>query len=313
METYIFHEGELPPEIKEDFEPAIFNTLSFCRLQDPLHWQSYYLVDQRKRIAVAGIHFHISDGVASSPYRAPFGSVDCCEKINPAYLYRFLEYIQAQLKQQGVSGIHIKNPPGIYFPDRASLLHVFFANLNFAVADSEIAAVIPVGDEPFTAGIRHSERLRIRQTQKADFTFRLLPMEKAGEVYQFISACHVEKGYKLSITMADLQKTVTQFPDRCVLSGVYHDQRMVAASVSIRIYRNILYNFLVNHEKQYNSLSPALLLMEGIHRYCKENSIALFDLGTSALEGKPNFPLLDFKMHIGGRPSSKVTFFKKLN
>jgi hypothetical protein len=313
LDTYIFHEGELPPEVKADFEPAIFNTPSFSTLQDPLHWLSYYLIDQAKKTAVAGIRFHLIDGVASSPFRAPFGSVDCSNTIHPASLYRFIEDIQGDLKKKGATKIYIKNPPRVYFPEKGALIEVFLLNHDFAVTDSQITAVIPIGDEPFVEGIRHSQKLRIRQAQKAKFIFRNLPLAKVEEVYQFISSCHRDKGYKLSISLQDLQKAATGFADRYLLFGIYDGERMVAASVSIRVYRHILYNFLVNHEKQYNSLSPSLLLMEGTHRFCRENGITLFDLGTSAVEGEPNFPLLDFKLHIGGNPSSKVTFLKTIS
>ena len=256
MDTYIIHEGKLPREIKADYEPAIFNTLSFSALQDPLHWLSYYLIDQEKKTAAAGIHFHVSDGVASSPFRAPFGSVECSDKIKPASLYRFLEYIQADLKQKGVSEIHIKNPPRAYFPENGALLEMFLLNQNFTVSDSQITAVIPITDAPFAEGIRRSQKLRMRQAEKAKFTFRNVPLAKIEEVYQFISRCHSDKGYKLSISLQDLQKTATAFGDRYLLFGIYDGEKMVAASVSIRVYSHILYNFLINHEKQYNSLSP---------------------------------------------------------
>lgn len=313
MDTYIFHEGELPQEVKEDFEPAVFNVPSFSTHGHALSAVSYYLLDKRKKTALAGIRFYINDGMARSPFRAPFGSVECSDKINAADLYGFLDHIQNDLKRKGVSEIRIKNPPRVYFPERGALLESFLINQNFTVADSEITAVIPVGDEPFVAGIRHSERLRLQQAQNAGFTFRKLPAEKVEEVYQFISACHRDKGYKISISLADLQKRLDVFPDRYLLFAVFDGDRLVAASVSVRVYRNILYNFLVNHEKQYNSLSPPLLLMEGMHDYCRESAISLLDLGTSTLDGKPGFPLLDFKLRIGGKPSSKMTFFKKVN
>lgn len=115
------------------------------------------------------------------------------------------------------------------------------------------------------------------------------------------------------MTAQELQKTAEEFPDRYLLFAIYHREKIVAASITIRIDQNKLYNFMTNHEKQYNHLSPSLLLMEGIYEYCSHHEISLFDLGTSALQGKPNFTLLDFKLHIGGIPTSKLSFHKKIS
>ena len=111
MRTYIFHEGTLPVEVKSDFEPALFNTPSFSALHDPLSQASYYLINKDKNTAVAAMHFHLIDHVARSPFRAPFGSVECSDAINPKQLYQFLEHVELRLKEKNISEIHIKNPP----------------------------------------------------------------------------------------------------------------------------------------------------------------------------------------------------------
>jgi hypothetical protein len=52
--------------------------------------------------------------------------------------------------------------------------------------------------------------------------------------------------------------------------------------------------------------------MEGIYEHCQVEKIRLIDLGTSALNGRPNFGLLDFKLNLGAVPTEKLTFEKKL-
>ncbi|MEX2235517.1 MAG: GNAT family N-acetyltransferase [Cyclobacteriaceae bacterium] len=313
MEAYISHEGSLPSGFGLDFEPALFNTPAFAGLQQSAGIVSFYLLDQGKKKAIACIYFHVSDQIARSPLKAPFGSIECSKKINPNRLYTFLEYVEAQLKQKGVGEVYIKNPPRAYSPEMFSLVETFFVNHKYHVTDAEVSTVIPVTQEPFAARIRNSEKLRMRQAQKAAFTFQDLPMAKLGDVYGFISRCHHEKGYQLSITFDDLQRTVNEFPEQYLLFVVLQQSVIIAASISIRIKKNTLYNFVANHEKQYNRLSPPVILMEGMYEYCRQNKITLFDLGTSALKGKPNFPLLDFKLHIGGLPTSKLSFYKKLS
>jgi len=55
------------------------------------------------------------------------------------------------------------------------------------------------------------------------------------------------------------------------------------------------------------------MLMEGIYGWSQKHHVELIDLGTSSLEGQPNFSLLDFKLRLGGNPSSKLTFEKVLS
>lgn len=284
---------------------------AFHALHRAANLSSFYLVHRAKSLAVAAVHFHIDGPVARTPYKAPFGSLECSENIGPKVLYRFLENVQHRLQEGGAKDIFIKNPPCAYAPGKWALVETFLLNLGYAISEAEVSVVIPVRDKAFSEMIRHSEKLRWRQGKEAGFHFQNLALDRLEEVFQLIAACHAEKGYSLSITQAELERTAKVFPDRYVLSGVFQGEKIVAAAVSIRINEDVLYNFLFNHEKALNHLSPPVLLMEGIYTFCRQNSIRLMDLGTSALQGNPNFPLLDFKLRMGGVPASKFTFHKE--
>ena len=311
METHIFHEGLLPAGVSLDYESAIFNLPDFAISQGVFRPVSFYLLDGKRRKAVAQIHFHVADRLARSPFGAPFGSVECSERLQPAELYAFLAGIELHLKDIGVTDIHITNPPRAYAPEKWSLVETFLLNLGYVVAGAEVGTVIEVTDLPFAGVVRHAEKLRIQQGKRAGLSLHQCGTEQLREAYDFLAQRHGERGYKVSLTFEALERTVRVFPDRYPVFIVRHGQRVVAASISVRIQSNILYNFMVNHEREYNHLSPPILLMEGIYDYCRRSGIGLFDLGTSASDGQPNFPLLDFKVHIGGKPTSKFSFYKK--
>jgi len=271
----------------------------------------FFIVRQNGKQVIAALQFHVQNKVARSPAKAPFGSVECRNDLNPKLLFRFLQWVELRLKEKGVSEIYIKNPPRAYAPQKLSLVETFLLNQKFVVYEAEAGAVITVIDRPFHEGIRPSEILRRRQAQQAGFRFERLALEECEEVYQFISGCHSEKGYEMSMTREALLKTVRKFPERYFLFAVIKEEKIVAAAVSILVKKHILYNFIVNHEKSYNQWSPPVLLMEGIYEFCRHNGIGLLDLGTSALEGAPKFTLLDFKLRMGGVPTSKLTFYKR--
>jgi hypothetical protein len=216
------------------------------------------------------------------------------------------------LKNKGVTDIYIKNPPRAYAPAKLSLLETFLLNQKYTATDAEVDAVIEVTEAPFAEKIRHSEKLRMRQAERAGLSFAELGAEQFRHVFDFISKCHQEKGYNLSIAAGELERMIRKFPGRYLFFVVRLGEKTVAASVSVRVTGKILYNFLVNHEKAFNHLSPAVPLMEGIYGYCQHHHIGLWDLGTSAWQGKPNFSLLDFKLHMGAVSSSRLSFYKKI-
>lgn len=302
----------MPGHFSTAYEPALFNTPDFHRLHDTdtSAWLWFHVLDSERKTAQASLCFHVKNGVASSPLRAPFGSVEACGDISPRVLHDFLGFVEDGLKTHGVREVLIKSPPRAYSEELIALWETFLLNRGFTVSAAEVGTVLPVTDIPFTTHVAHAQALRRNQAKSAGLSFQLLPSGTMEQVYPFIASCHREKGYHLSITGEQLCQASGRFPERYILSAVFDNDHMCAAAVSVRVKQDILYNFLVNHEKRFNTLSPPVLLMEGLYDYCRENGIRMLDLGTSALEGEPNFSLLDFKMRMGGKPTSKLSFHK---
>lgn len=312
MKKYHFYEGVLPPDIVKAYEPPLYQWQAFRFLHDPGAWMSFYLIDDKKKIALAEIHFFLDAGQAISPFRAPFGSFDFCATLQPQVLNEFVCDVEKGLVNAGVTGMTIKNPPLGYAPESLSLLETIMFNNGYHVVSSELSTLIPVTQAPFVSRIRVSERLRIRQALERGCVLRLLPLQRLGDVYRFLSAHHGGKGYTTSVTLAEFERTVALCPERFLLFVVVLDEKIIAASISIRFQEGKLYNFFANHDPAFNQISPMVLLLDGLYECCRQNGMTLLDLGTSALNGKPNYPLLDFKMRVGGIPSSKLTFHKKV-
>ncbi len=313
METHSFHYGAPPAGFSLDFEPSLFNKPGFLALQSAVLPVSLHLLHTRRRKSVAAVHFFVEDDIAKSPVRAPFGSIEFSPALNPRILFDFIKDVGEHLIEAGVREIFIKNPPRSYSPTNVALLETVLINHGYTVADAEVGATITLSEKQFTDIIRNSESLRLRQAVGAGLRSRKVRAEEAARIYRFISECYASKGHRISISLDQFQKTVRQFPDEYPLFEVVDgEEKMAAASVSVRVYQHILYNFMVGQDKKYDHLSPSLMLMQAAFDYCVASEIRLFDLGTSALENKPNFPLLDFKLHAGGEPTSKFSFYKKI-
>ncbi len=306
------HEGALPDDYRFGYEPMIFDTHDYRAMQPEENWQSYYFLNDDSRTISAAAHFQVRDDRATGTVRAPFGSFDSAPGLAPLALYNFIADVQSRLKALGVRELTIINPPRAYDPERLSLVETFLINEGFGVMNAEPGAVIHVSAVDFGQRIGRSQFQRAEKARSAGLQYQMLAADRFQDVFDFLADCHEEKGYPISIDPAFLKALVKRFPDRYLLSVVADDDTIVSAAVTVKVSSRILYNFLVNHDKRLSHLSPPLLLMEGLYKHCQDFGISMLDLGTSALGSSPNFPLLDFKLRIGGVPTSKLSFFKKL-
>jgi len=131
-------------------------------------------------------------------------------------------------------------------------------------------------------------------------------------IYNFLKACKDDKGFEISMTLDQLMKVSSAFPDDFLLTNIILDEKPVAVSISIKVNQFVLYNFYIDHNRFYNFLSPVVILNEGLYQFCQQNGFKMLDLGTSTLHGVINTSLLNFKLRLGAQPTRKVTFVKNL-
>jgi hypothetical protein len=312
LEDYLFHEGRMPSGYSQDFESSLFNQPTHLLLQAPDGWKAFYILNEKYRTASASVWFNINQGVAHSPVKSPYGSVEFNEDLPPIVLFRFLEFVESRLKARGIEKIIIKDCPSNYRADEAALLQTFLFNLGYQVINAEAGTLIPITTPGLGEALHAWEVRKLRQATDARLIFRELSLDQLGEVYLFILSCRKVKGYSLSMSLTELKQAVNAFERRFHFFGVYDDERLAAASIGIRVRENVLYNFYSAHASAFDAVSPVVFLISRMYGFCFEQKIKLLDLGTSALDGKPNFTLLDFKMRLGGKPTTKLTFQKNL-
>jgi hypothetical protein len=306
LKNFTFHSGDYSPTAT-----YLFNDRKHLLLQAANGWKCFYILDH-KQVCAAFIWLHITEGVAQSPFKAPFGSFELIDKLPPKILHEFLQFIQVELQKLSVQTIIIKNAPAVYEPNSHALLSVLLYNLSFIVSSAEISSVIPISTSSYTNLITEWENRKLKQAKNEFFSFHQKKASELTELYSFIESCRIEKGYTLSLSMAQLHELQHSFPAAITLFAVQQQHELAAACVCIRVSEKILYTFYYDHAAEFQQYSPVVLLIEGIYTYCQQNSITLLDLGTASLDGQPNFSLLDFKQHLGGQPSAKLTFTKTL-
>ncbi len=310
--TCEFIEGDVPKGYKLDFEISLFNSQGHRDTQGRGHWISFHIVRKEKMVVLASVFFSIEGSAAISPRSAPFGSFELSEKISPSQLFDFITYIETRLQALGIKKVRIKGYPEQYHLSQHNAITVLLLNHGYLISNAELGACMSINEASFADRIDSWERRKLRQATQADLRFEPLPLKKLESVFHFINQCRQERGQSLSMSLTALSEVVADLSKYFLLFGVYHRREMVAASISIRVRKDILYNFYSAHSRQSDSLSPVVLLIQGIYEWCRDHRFRLLDLGTSALDGKPNFSLIEFKLRLGADPTMKLTYEKIL-
>jgi hypothetical protein len=306
-----FHAGPIPLGYRLDYEPYLFNTKEHRALQAVEGWQEFHLLNKVSKKVIASISFHVNDSVAKSPLRAPFGGFDYSQTVSIESIFTFIADVERALIKKGVQEIDILCPPELCSSNQP-FLTISLLNQGYQIIEAEPGACIEVDKTPLVEKMSKDKRARLRQCEKAGFTLKKLHLKKLETVYSFIANCRKKQGRQLSMSFPDLLKTVQVLPKSFFIVGVFDKSKMIGACICVRVSSSIVYTFYSAHDDAYDKISPRIFLLDNLYRLCQKNKVELLDLGTSALNGKPNFPLLDFKLRVGATLTSKFRFKKML-
>ena len=310
---YSIGEEALTAVLPLAFEPFLYLTPAHLALQPHTGGQlGFYLEDERHAATVAIFHVFVDEtdtSMAHSPWQAPFGAVQLASGLAPATVVAFLQRVQQELKEQGVKQLQVRSYPFAYDTGGSTLLTQALLQLGARVTLAELNNHLEPTELGFEARLHPSERRRLQKCRRAGFQFEQEPPLLLPAVYDFLRQCRAEKGQILSLSLERLQELFRLFPqDHFLFSVRDANGAWAALTVAIRVSGQILYNFYPASPLAYNVFSPVVLLNEGLYAFAHANNMRLLDLGTSTLPEGPNHSLLQFKRHLGGVLSLKLTF-----
>ena len=307
----VFHEGPAPTDFKLGYEPYVFNTYAHRAVQSKDNWIEFHSLDSTTPCILSSAFFLIDNGKAKSPAKAPFGGFEIANTLQPELIFNFIEQVEKRLKQLGIQEIEILCPPELY-SHHQPLLTTLLLNSGFEISEAEAGACIQVDSESLVHKMNKDKRTRLQHGIKSALSFQPVELKNLDAVYNFIEQSRTKQGRKLSMSYSDLAQTVEQLPQNFFLVAVYDTIKMIGACICVRVKSNIVYTFYSAHDSEYDTLSPQVFLLANLYDWCSRNQITLLDLGTSMVAGRPNFPLLDFKLRMGATLTPKFKFRKNL-
>jgi len=292
---------EITPAESMD-EPHFFNSNVFL-LNKPFNVQGWQLICDQP---IAQIFFYLKDDVAISGYQATFGSFDVKNNMSQLELTFFIKEIIELLKMRGVKRMEIKNAPSYFSSSRQ--IEEALTSCGFNLQLLEINQQIKVNEQPFLRLAKRNVRKKINQGIHAGFTFNIEPNTNISEIYNLVVATRNRKKYGVSMTLPDLTSAIESCPESYILFTLRDGAKLIAASVSIIINSDVVYNFYHADHFEYRAKSPLSLLVKYIYEYCQQNKYKVLDLGISTMNGILNSGLFTFKENLGAVTSEKKSF-----
>ncbi len=288
------------------FPAFLFNQPAHVHLQGGEAWVAEWRKGQRTE---ARLLFFREGKALHSPLRAPFGSVEMRQGLSYASLYAFLEAFEGFCRQEGFQSLRLVHYPLGYVPEAATLVQALWA-LSYQTACIDLCQHLPISTQSFADGLYASEKRRLRKCTAAGFVFEEWKKPDLEQIYAFVRACRLRKGFPISMSEEAFQKLWQHFPEVHRVFCVKDGTQIAALSVTIEVNTQILYNFYPADHPDYLGFSPTVLLMQGIYEFAQKNKFNLLDLGISTEQGRPNQGLIRFKECLGAKPSLKYTFLK---
>jgi len=313
LRTFEFLADQLPFGYAYNFDNYLFNKIKHINSQGIENRADYFIVNNVKKRIEGKIHFLINDGIAFSPYRSLFGSFEINPRIHPNLLPEFWNFIEDDLRKRKIGKVRIINYANCYSVKKAELIIKTLEQSGFSNTLVATNHHIEIDQEPLESKMHLMELRKLKKCRQLGYEFTEEPIEKAEDIYDFLSLCRAEQNIQVSISKAKFYEYLKEFPQNYLMFSVRDHEQLLAASIAVKVHRDILYNFLPGSLKQFNQYSPAVMLNEGLYRYCQSQKMELLDLGISTeKDGTEQKTLADFKERIGAKGSLKYFFEKVL-
>lgn len=278
--------------------------------------ESVYFELAKKNKVVASIYFiPLGDefpGIWRSPSRGTFAGMSFSSLLKLDDLYYFYESLESRLKFKGAQTLQISLPPQAIDPQASTLQTYLFRSRGYSVNRCDLNQSLPVDSIAFAEKIKYGNLKRLRKCKQNLILSSKLTTDNLAEVYKVLETNRSQKGRVLSMSLVELEAMVKQFPQKVMLFGSVYKERLVAAAFCIRISEDVLYVFYWGDLAEFNKFSPIVSLAEAIYEYCQMIGIKILDLGTSTIDGVPNFGLFEFKRSLGCVESLKINMEKQL-
>jgi len=293
--SFLAHEGDIDHFNRGFF----FNNDDFLRSRPVKGRLIHFELRNEFGEMTARMNVSVLGNIAYSPWKAPFGSVECFLEVESNMLIEYMEGIFESLKSLDIIEFRIIHYPDLYDVKTTKKVDQVLIKSNFDREVDEWNQHLIIGQAGFEQQILYSQRKRLKKCQRSGFTTKMEDIRSLSEAYELLTDSRERKNYPITMSFEELSEMFEIHPSRYLLFAVRDEQKMVAMAISILISPEIIYNFYHADHSEYGSFSPTVLAVGAVYEYCQQQGIDYIDLGISSLNGELNEGIYRFKKGLG--------------
>ncbi len=288
------------------FETVNFTELNKHKVEDI----KYFIFDNGKKRF--GFICGIKNGILKAPFSSTYGIFsEITENNRIEYYHEAVEALIEYSKNNGIEAIYIGTPALCYSPSLITKFQNALINKGFQIEsyDVNFEYYTKNFDENYLAGIARNARKNYNTALRNELKF-----EKTNDVksvYEIIKINREFRGFPLHMSLEDVVKTAEIIPSDYFMVKDKEDRGCASALIH-HLKENIVRVVYWGNTPESEELRPINFLSYNIFKYYKEQNISLIDIGTSTVDGEPNWGLCDFKESIGCSCSPKINWILKL-
>lgn len=253
--------------------------------------------------------YNLSDNQAISLSRAPYSGVWWEGEITEDFLKEGLQQLIKHVRDQNMNKLLIRQAPECVLASNQFLK--VFEKLGFQ-NKPEINHHIEL-DSYSMDKLHPMQKRRIKKCQNSGYQLKKESVDQAEEIHHFIAHCRNQQGLTINIELAHYLRILESLPDIYEMYSILDPSgKRCAATVTIRVNDQVVYNFLPAFDREYSVYSPLSLLYYNLAQELKQAKYKYLDLGISSINGLAQESLIRFKERMGGQLSLRATFSRQL-
>lgn len=260
----------------------------------------------------ASITFRFQDKIATSLPYCPYAGMELNSLLSPDEMLRFIDQITHTLAQSDIERIIIKQCPEFIDPRMDKLIKTTLLQAGFEISSSETNQHISLqnGQQHL---IHKMEHRKLKKCQESGFYFSKSDPSQLEYVHRFISKCRRQQGLTINVKMEVLKNLFEKVEGAYELFTVKDTTgNIVAGTVTVRVSKAVVYNYLPAFDRKYIKTSPMVMLYNGLYEYFGAIDCKVLDLGISSINGTIQNGLFQFKKRMGAEASMRHTFIKNI-
>lgn len=292
--------SSLHPKYFSSFDLPAFILLNEAKV-DKIKY--FVFNDGKNRFCIAG---GLKNNILKFPFSASFAclnEITLNNKIN--YYHQAIQALIEWSKTNQINSIRFAAPPESYNISHITKIQNALICCGFEIESIDVNFELMINqDIDYTKSLNSDARRHLKNSVKHGLVF--LKTDNIDLMYDVIRQNRESKGYPLWMSSSDIENTSKIIKSDYFL--VQKEGEIIASAFVHHITKDIVRIVYWGNLPNSDIYRPMYFMAYNIYEYYKTLGKRFIDIGTSTVDGVPNYGLCDFKESIGCICSPKINW-----